>query len=115
VAAIALPVITSDRSGLAASGAGTIGTAGSPFTFPNSGNQIVRVKSTAIDAALVAAYGGTTPDGLTVGGKSTGALTASSDFFFGPFPVAVYGNVVSLTGPVLATTTLWVIQLVPNQ
>lgn len=113
MATVALPVLTIDRTGTIAWGAGTIGTAGSPFTLANSGNQCLRVKSTAADAALVAAFINTL-DGTTPPGKSLVTPGSATDVLIGPFPVSLYGTTVSFTGPVLATTTLWAFQFVPN-
>jgi hypothetical protein len=112
MAAVPMTPLVADRSGAVnmTTANSTIATAGTPFTFPNSGSQIVRIKATATDTAVTAAYAGNAPDALTVGNKTTPALTATSDILFGPFPVSVYGSVVSLTGPTLATTSFWVIQ-----
>lgn len=91
-----------------------IATAGTPFTFPNSGNQVVRCKATATDAAITVAIPATV-DGDAIAGKVTPALTATTDMLFGPFPVSLYGTTVSLSGPVLATTSFWVIQMIAGQ
>lgn len=117
MATVPLVPLVPDRSGTInmTTANSAIGTAGSPFTFANSGNQIVRVKATATDVAVTAVGNIAGPDGLALGGKVTPALTATSDMLFGPFPVAAYGSLVSLTGPVAATTSIWVIQSIDNQ
>lgn len=116
MAAVPLTPLVADRSGTVnmTTANSVIATAGTPWTFTNSGNQVVRIKATAADTAVTAAYAGTAPDALTVGNKSTPALTTTSDILFGPFPVALYGSTVSLSGPTLATTSFWVIQLTPG-
>lgn len=110
MAAVPLPVVVSDRSGGGVLGAGTLATAGTPFTFPNSGNQILRIKWTAAETNAVVAYAGNAPDGLTVSGKTLNLTAGSGDTVFGPFPVSLYGSTISITGPALATTSMWVIQ-----
>lgn len=114
MAAVALVPITTDRSGAIATPAGVAANTGTPFTFPNSGNQVLRLKWTAADASAVIAIPGLV-DGDAVAGKTISLAAASGDVLVGPFPVAVYGSTVSLTGPALATTLLSVIQFVPNQ
>jgi hypothetical protein len=110
---IPLTPVTSDRTGTQANTL-TVCTAGSnSYTFANGGNQIVRIKATAADAAVSVPLLNTV-DGQAVTAKATPALTSSSDFLFGPFPVNLYGSTVTMTGPVLATTSFEVIQFVAN-
>jgi hypothetical protein len=112
MAAVPITPVTADRAGGGVLGTGTLATAGTPFTFTNGGNQVVRIKWTAAETSLTIAIPAG-PDGTTSPGKVV-PLASTGDTIIGPFPTAVYGTTVSMSGPVLGTTTLWVLQFVPT-
>jgi hypothetical protein len=115
MAIVNLPVISATRTnGGAALGAGTAASAGSTYTFPNSGQQILRVKSTVADTALTATFV-SGPDGTTPTTKPLLTPGTTTDTVIGTFPVNLYGTQIQLQGPVAATTLFWVVQVVPNQ
>lgn len=117
MAVTALTNIVIDRSGTIvdavptqAAGAG----AGNGVTFNNNGATFLKVKWTVTDTLTVAfASGIGAPDGTTNAGKAITLTGGTGSMLIGPFPITLYGSVVSAFAG-LATTLVAAVQLTPS-
>lgn len=97
-------------NGVDLTAAGTAVDAANGNVFTNSGDTLFRMKTSGTAITVTIKFAQQAIDGITLSGTTgiTVTMPATGDRLIGPFPVAVYGNQVTVTFSVSTGGTCYV-------